>query len=165
MIFISSGIDRVDKQLRSAFDNIKKEFDEHLACINENTAEIQATNDQVMELNSKMEKLNERIAELFLMFEKQIKQQASLLTTDEKAVFLIIYSSEKPITYSDISKKLEITEAAVQYAVGNLVAKGVPIMKKYINNRVFIILETQFKELQAKLDVLNLNQKQLVEYG
>jgi biotin operon repressor len=156
---------QMESKIKTAFKAIKSEFDEHLACINENTQEIQSFNDHFSDIHSKLEKLNERIDELFLMFEKQIKQQASFLSSEEKQVFLALYATEKPVCYLDISKRTELSEAAVQYAIGNLIAKGVPILKRYINNRVFLVVESQFRELQAKLDVLNINQKQLAEFA
>ena len=47
---------------------------------------------------------------------------------------------------------------ARQY-ITNLLEKGIPIQKKYIKQRPYIYLDQKFKNLQAKKNILKIEQK------
>ena len=56
----------LDKNLKQAFLKIKREFEEHLQAINENTNEIQSNYEYFCEVDGKMDKLAERIEKIQL---------------------------------------------------------------------------------------------------
>ena len=165
-----------EQQLRSAFTKIKEEMTEHLESINENTNEIQSTNEYLCEIDAKIEKLMERIEEIsiFIGMNKsydELTNPVKSLTINEKEVFMVLYTlgEEKGyITYEDIAKKLGLTEQLAMNYVTSTTAKGVPIMKRYIDNRVHLRLNPDFKRLQAKENFLNIDkavtQKLLINF-
>jgi len=159
------------KSVKIAFSQVYEEFEEHLSSINENTDEIQANHAYMCELDNKIAKLNERIDEVFHVLSKMTGKKLNKkpafedidpLTEKEKAVFLNLYTEHKPITYSELSSKLNMSiDVARQYII-NLMEKGVPIQKTYKNTRLYLFLDQKFKNLQAKENILKIEQKILV---
>jgi ribosomal protein S25 len=84
------------------------------------------------------------------------------LTEKEKAVFLNLYTEHKPITYSDLATKLNISIELTRQYIISLKEKGVPIQKTYKNTRPYLSLDPKFKNLQAKKNILKIEQKILV---
>ncbi len=162
----NKGLFSRDQQVRTAFKKIKGEMTGHLDAINENTNEIQATNEYLCEIDSKIEKLRERIEEvsIFIGMNKsydEITNPVKSLTTNEKEVFMVIYAlgeEKEYITYEDIAKNLGLTEQLAMNYITNITEKGVPIMKRYINNKVNLRLNPDFKRLQTKENLLNIDQ-------
>ena len=80
-------------------------------------------------------------------------------------MFLVIYTLEEEkggVTYVDIAGKLEISEQLAGSYVTSIIEKGVPILKRYINSRPYLRLDSEFKTLQAKENILQLS---LQEFG
>ena len=87
------------------------------------------------------------------------------LNKKEQEVFLVIYTLEEEkgsLTYKDIACKLNISEQLAGSYVTSLIEKGVPIIKRYINSKPFLRLDTYFKTLQTKENILQLS---LQEFG
>jgi hypothetical protein len=59
--------------------------------------------------------------------------------------------------YKKISKTLGFTETTVKRKISSMVNKGIPIVKKYFDNNTFLVLDADFRNLQAKSNVLKLN--------
>ena len=163
---MSSDIFSTD-DIKEIFAEIRDELEDHLTAVNENTNEIQANYESLCELDSKIDKLNERLdrIELFLKdkgFKVDEKQYPNVqsLTKKEQEVFLILYTNEEkgPISYEEIARKLGLTEELAASYIQNLTAKGVPIHKRYINNKAFIKLDKAFKNLQTKKNILKISQ-------
>ena len=167
---------KIDKGLKNSFGKVKEELEEHLISINENTNEIQSNYEYLCRLETKIDKLEERINEIS-MFIKQFKTrktykirkvdgtaqkfQISPLTQREMQVFRILYSIEdekKHVTYYEIAKNTNISESLAQNYITNLIEKGIPIIKKYLNNTVYLKLDKDFKALQAKMNILNVDE-------
>lgn len=159
----------VEAGLQDAFSKIREEFDEHLDTINTNTNEIQANYEYICEIDNKIEKLSERMEELSMLMKQQMgvtvekvpEYNVSPLTKKEQEIFLGLYTTEDEkgsVTYADISRRLGLPETLVQAYITNLVEKGVPIVKRYINNVPFLRLDSKFKQLQAKQNILQLNE-------
>lgn len=164
----------INKNLKRAFNAIKEEFEDHLNAINENTGEIQANYEFMCRLDSKIDKLNEKIEEMqFFMknvteedddkqeLQKSLLYKNIFLTNKEKEVFLAIYTlaEEKgPILYSSIAKRIGISEFVAREYVTNLIEKGIPIMKKYVKNEVYIDIEKNFKHIQAKENIIGISE-------
>lgn len=158
-------------QLKKAFSEIHEQFEDHLTAINENTNEIQASHQYIAELDTKLEKLNQRLEriELFLQKERGLEIEKKPvfnikpLTKREKEIFLILYTSEekKALTYLDIARATALTEDIVSSYITSIMRKGVPLIKKYINSKAFLRLDPVFKALQAKENILKIEQKTL----
>ena len=162
----------INKTLKKAFNTIKEEFEEHLGSINENTNEIQANYEYLCNIDSKIDKLNEKIEDLQLFInrlvakddkkhdEKQVYNHI-FLTTREKEVFLALYTmaEEKgPITYKAISRRIGLTEFMVREYIINLIEKGIPVIKKYVNQEVYIDIDRKFRHMQAKENLVDINE-------
>lgn len=151
----------LNETLRKAFAHIREEFDEHLDAINENTNEIQANYEFLCKLDAKIEKLNERLDELQILLKPGHAKEKALirpLTKHEKEVFLVLYESlENFVTYLEIGRSLGLTESLVSEYVKGLIAKGIPIEKRYVNNKAYIKLDTDFRNLQTREDIIGIN--------
>lgn len=153
--------------LKEIISEMRNEFEDHLIAINENTNEIQLNYEFSCELDTKIERLNERLdkIELFLKnfgykAEEEPKYNIQPLTKKEQEVFLILYTHEEkgPISYAEIARKLCLTEELVCSYIQSIVSKGVPINKRYIDNKAFIRLDKKFKDLQTKKNILKIPQ-------
>lgn len=165
----SKELSRIQKQLKSAFSKVKEEFGDHLDAINENTNEIQANYEYLCEIDSKIDKLAERIEEISMLIQEKNTSMLDHnrtysvlpLTSREQEVFLALYTLEEEkgaVSYLDIGRRLALTEALVCSYITNLIEKGVPIIKKYMNNSVYLNIDKTFKHIQAKENLLGINE-------
>jgi len=159
-IFNRDNIDKIKRALKEGLNTLKAELDDHRETINQNTNEIQSNYEYLCRLDSKIEKLSERIDELTLFSEQRDMDNSQIrhLTTREKEVFLAIYTASSPVTYKDISRKTGLTENLIICYVSNLLIKGVPVVKKYVNHEVKLLLEPHFKELQMRQNMIGINE-------
>ena len=162
---IMTKFSEMHKEVKQAFLRIKNELEDHLEAVNENTNEIQSNQDYLVRLDSKIEKLNERIDEMQLFIQGQsfneadVTYEISPLTNREREVFMAIYASEKDMLTADIiSKKLGLTVQMVQMCISRIIRKGVPIIKKYCDNEIFLSLDKNFKRVQAKENILDIDE-------
>ncbi len=153
--------------LKKEIDSLKEELSEHMDSINDNTNEIQANYEYLCRLDSKIEQLKEQVKELMLMLKASgIEPKPEALHIDaelsekEKGVFLVLYtaSEQKPLTYAEIAQILKEEEYLVAGYVTNLIEKGIPIIKRYINKTVYLALDKEFRDLQAKKNILKISQ-------
>ena len=161
-------IDRLaemEKAVKASFSKIREEMEEHLDSINENTKEIEGIYKYIFGLEEKIEKLNERIDDVCMQLGKKEAYENFELTEKlsirEQEVFLILYAQVEnngPLCYRDISKKLGLTESLVRECVAGLIGKGVPIIKRYINNKTYLDIDPTFKQVQVKKNVLQINE-------
>jgi len=160
-----------NNELHSAFSQIKEEFEDHLTAINENTNEIQANYECLNNIDQKLNKLAERMDKMEIFLQKQgleVEEKETFkpikLSKREQEIFLILYTLEEikgSVTYLDIAKKVCLTEDIVASYISNMVRKGVPITKKYIANQATLNLNKRFKALQAKENILGIEQRTL----
>jgi predicted nuclease with TOPRIM domain len=157
----------MDESLKVSFSRIKEEMDIHLDSINENTNEINSNFEHVARLEDKIDKLNERIDELHMMFSsligdkpevKEVEFEKIKLSTREQEVFLALYTSQNELTYYDISRKLGLTPDLVEKYIKMMLEKGVPIIRKLTENKVFLMVDDEFKNLQTKENVLKIHE-------
>jgi len=162
---------------QKALNGIKKELGEHLQAINENTNEIQSNYEYFNRIENKINKLTERIDQIqfFLqshgdfIADRTEAFEIKPLTRKEQYVFLVLYALEEEksaVSYHDIAKKTGFTEPLVRDYITSIIEKGVPIIKRYINNRVYLKLDKEFKRLQAKENILCIDtaQKELINF-
>ena len=159
-----------------AIGGIKTELDEHLDAINENTVKIQTIYDYINELSLKIEKIVERLEriELFLQSDSNfILEEKTFevkpLTKTEQHVFLVIYALDNEsdlVSYADVCRKTGLPIYVVSEYIARLVEKGIPLIKKYVNNIVYIKLNPGFKSLHAKENLVAIDtaQKELFNF-
>jgi len=154
---------KVEEKLKLAFSSIKEEITDHKDSINQNTNEIQSNYEYLCKLESKIDKLTERVDELTLFITNDSTQaneySLSPLTQREQEVFLALYTSECDfVTYKHLVRVTQLGENLVVNYINNLIMKGVPVIKRYINSEVQVSLDPAFKALQAKNNLVKINE-------
>lgn len=147
--------------IKNSFVKVKKEMDNHLESINQNTNEIQNIYDYMHELEGKMEKLNERIDDLQLYLSPQIQEEQFKVTLShrEQEVFLILYAANDGVTPQIVAKRLGFTDEMVQRYIYNMIMKGIPILKQFEGDQIILYLDLKFKDLQARKNILKIDDK------
>ncbi|MCX6710347.1 MAG: hypothetical protein NTV63_05360 [Candidatus Woesearchaeota archaeon] len=158
----------MNKKIAESFKKVKDEFEEQLDTINEDTNEIQSNYAYLCRLDEKIDKLNEKIEQMQMLIVTANKVSSNVniepLTAREQEVFLILYTTDHLLMYSDIAKKLGLTENLVANYVTNLIEKRIPIFKKYQGKETFLLLEPDFRNLQAKENVLGINEAMIKQF-
>ncbi len=143
------------------FRRVESELNDHLEGINANTNEIQSVYEVLAEIEGKLDKLACRVDDLYMKFEQRTEEvfdyMIEPLTHTEKDVFLALYTSSEPVTYKELATKTKMQEIMVQEYLTSLIAKGIPISKKYQNNMILVSLDQEFKEAQAKKNIVKIN--------
>jgi len=156
-------LNQLNKSLKVAFSKIKEELDMHLTSINDNTEEIAANVAYMTELDTKIEKLNEKMDEITMMLSQLPKETKAFLTKpltiNEKQVLMAIYSSSKPISYTRIAQNLNLTESVVKSYVESIIAKKIPVIISFINTVPHLSLDDEFRDKQAKENIIGVEQK------
>ena len=158
------------------FDELKDEMNEHLDAINENTNEISSNYESLCELDYKIGKLSERLDQLQLFLEQSLGYKAEKkpkftpqpLTNNEQDVFLVLYTLEDKkgsVSYADIAKRTGLSEELVAQYITRMIEKNVPVIKRYVNNEPLLKLDPHFKRLQAKENILGLNQRTIANFS
>ena len=144
----------MNKELQKIFQALE----EHLSAINENTSEVQALFDYLQEVELKVDRLSQRLDQLQLGDTKQT-QKASIypLNQIEKKVFLVLYTEEAPLTFQEVAQKANLAIPLIPECLSSLVQKGIPLHRSYCRDQLVFTLDKQFKELQAKENVVNLS--------
>ncbi len=147
---------------------IKEEFSDHLETINDNTNEIQANYEYLCDIESKIQKSNERMDELTMLMRQRDNIESEIpiydvapLTKKEKEVFFALYTVEEEkgsATYHDIAKKVMMPVSLVQAYITNLIEKGIPVMKRYVNNAANLNLDSHFRALQTKENIVGISE-------
>ncbi|MFW5991251.1 MAG: hypothetical protein ACOCZQ_02725 [Nanoarchaeota archaeon] len=151
-------------KIKDAFSRVKEELNEHRECLNQNTNEIQANYEYLCRLENKIDKLTERVDELSLFFEQNMQNNeedkycVSTLTRKEQEVFMAIYMQEEGATYAQVARKTGLTENMVVCYVTNLIAKNVPLIKRYLSNGVLLYLDNDFRRMQAEKNILKISE-------
>ncbi len=172
---LHSEIAKVKQHLDAAFKGIREEFDEHLESINDNTNEVQANYEYICRLDTKIDRLAEKLDELTSRLSTVIPLShydddeplvpKIELTQKEKEVFLILYASEeKPLTYKDIARIMGDSDLLISGYITNLIEKGIPVMKKYLGHSAYLMLDRRFREMQAKNNMLAINQTTVKQF-
>ncbi len=160
---------KIQENLKEAFDTINEEFSDHLQAINENTNEIQGNYEYICELDSKIDKLGEKMDEIVMllrrsnidMVDERVPFDIRPLNTKEKEIFFALYSLEEElnaVTYQDISRKLSLPASLVQAYITNLFGKGVPILKRYRESKVYLTLDPEFRVCQARENLIGITE-------
>lgn len=153
-----------ERGVKQSFAKMKEELTEHLECINDNTSEVQTCIEYMNEVDGKINKLNEKMERILLLLEGKTAQeqiQVQPLSLREQEIFVVLYTNtaEQPVTYQHIVRRTGLPLDMVKSLAQSLIAKGVPIMKRYVNQEVALSLDPEFKEVQAKTNLLALNEQ------
>ena len=85
------------------------------------------------------------------------------LTHVERKVFLVLYTEETPLSQKEIVERSGFSADFVRECISSLIKKGVPLQRSFFNEQIFLRLEPQFKELQAKENLINLSLQSFLE--
>ena len=157
---------------RAIIKELKEELEDHLTAINENTTEIQSNYEFLNELDQKIDKLSSRLDQIQLFLQENSNFQFDHepifeiqdLNNKEKEVFLVLYTLDDQshgVTYTEIARKLMLSETLVGNYILNMIGKGIPIIKCYINGKAHLKLDSDFKRAQAKSNICRIEQKTL----
>ncbi len=160
-------IETVRVKLTRSFEQVKEQFEDHLVAINENTNEIQSNFEYICELDRKIDKLSEKIDELNMLLRQQRgedtgekKFELQPLTKKEKEVFYALYiltEGRRFATYKEIARRACYSENLVASYITSLIEKGIPIVKKYADRTAYLSLNPEFRQLQAKENIVGVN--------
>ena len=159
-------INKKDKLvLSNSFNKLKEEMTDHLNSINENTNEINYSQSIMNKMEQMIQKLNERMDDIELKLNQtlgnkifQKEQYANVnLTPREKEIFFYIYESQgQLLDYRKIARSLGYNEESIRKHISSLITKQIPIQKKHFDGKVYLILDSDFKNLQAKENIVNI---------
>ena len=164
-LLLSSDADVFRQQLSVVLSCMREELDDHRLAINENTDELVATNEFMNEVSRRLDKLAERLDEITLLIKgkkDEKKFEIQPLTDKEKEIFHALYvltESQPYASYEQISRKTLLTKNIVMDHVTRMLQKGVPVLKKLDGTTVFLKLDPEFKQLQAKQNIVGLNSR------
>lgn len=150
-------------QVKKVLEAFREELDDHRSAINENTNEIQAGHEYFEALNNKLDKLSSRLDELTIIVKgkKEVsKFKFAPLTKREKEVFQTLFflcELAPYATYREIARKLCTSESLTAQYITNMVEKGIPVMKKYHEGKVYLRIDPVFRDLQLKENIVGLN--------
>jgi len=157
----------VQEELQAQVTLMREELDDHLTSINDNSSEIGANFAAIDEINDKVDKLAERLDKITLFlqkfdanFETKKTFQIQPLSRKEERVFQALYAllhEHTTVTYKILAAELGFTEILVKNYIVNLVEKGVPVKKVIVNKSAHLILDNQFKQQQAKKNLIGHN--------
>lgn len=153
----------IENNSDSVMESIKEELDDHRVAINENTTEIEANFEYIRALEQKIEALAKKVVELSALANGKKEQKTFLfspLSNKEKEVFFVLYSQTQTqpfTTYKELGKKLNMSDSLVANYITNMLEKGIPLVKRYSEGVVFLKLDDEFKELQAKKNLVGVN--------
>jgi hypothetical protein len=147
----------LDSKFRTKFSIIRADLEEHLSAINENSSEIQSLFDYLQELDHKIEKFSSRLDQLELDKNYCQHNEIKPLNSFERQIFLTLYTEEVPLSFKELSIRIKVPLDLVQEGISQLSKKGVPIIRSHFNNQMFLQLDQNFKERQAKENLINLS--------
>ncbi len=150
--------------MQNELNDIKGALEEHLSAINDNSLEIQALFDYVHEVEVKIDKLKDRMDQ-FQLSHGQIPQRPTIapLNKIERQVFLVLYTQEAPLTFEEIAQRTNLSIHCVPECLTVLAQKGIPLQRSYLGSKLFFKLTPQFRELQAKENIVNLSLHSFME--
>jgi len=161
-VCFSENRDTFKFEVKQVFSSIREQLDDHLTAINENTNEIHSNFEALCELNNKVDKLIERIDKMeSSLFGRKAEPvfKVKPLTKKEKELFLALYALMEDLphaTYQHLARKLCWTESLVASYITMLIAKGVPIKKRFFDKKAILSIDPKFRQIQAKKNILGI---------
>jgi len=136
-------------------------MNDHLDAINGNTNEINSFHEYLTQFENMITKLGERLDSVELKIAEIGGNKSDfkniILNAKEQEIFLMLYSRTGDLMdYREISRSLGVTEELVRKHISGMINKGIPIIKKYFEGKTYLILDADFRNLQAKENILKL---------
>ncbi|MBU1976230.1 MAG: hypothetical protein KKG59_07550 [Nanoarchaeota archaeon] len=160
-INIKQQVNTVRSDLKHACQAMRDEFDMHLDTINQNTDEIQQNYEYLAQIENKIDKLVERMDAIEMSMARssgKLPANKINLTHREQEIFIVLYSSPDRITRKMISQRLGFTEDMVDAYLGNIIAKGVPVLKQIVDGNTHFFLDHDFRQMQAKQKIIPISE-------
>jgi predicted transcriptional regulator len=116
----------------------------------------------LLDLTQRVESIEKKLDALFSAVSKIIKVEVKQpvkkiqVDEDEQNLFLFLYESHRAVDYAQMCERLRKSEPFVRYCLNSLIEKGVPVKKHTINRKAYFMLDSDFKELQAKQSVVGI---------
>jgi predicted nucleic acid-binding Zn-ribbon protein len=157
--FQNDKLKKIEQATKSAFAKVKEELDEHLEAINQNTTETSAQSESIKQLEQKIEKLEEKFEHILELLGERHQYNLEPLTLREQEVFFALYQATdyKICTAKTIALKTGLPVLMIDEVVDALIAKGVPIYRREIDAEYELILDPQFKQAQAKHNLIKIS--------
>lgn len=156
---IEQHLDATCSQISSEISEIKEVHQDHLETINENTQELEATSDQVHEIEAKLDKLNMRMDAMHmvlkqLVFEHRLSVQ---LTLNEQKLFSLLCARKNYLKMDYVVARLRLPELAVKELVTALMDKGIPVVRKEHGGGSFLHMDPTFSQLQQQQGIIKIS--------
>jgi len=166
---LSNELKSVNAGVSMAFSKVKEELSEHLDTINQNTSEFESVHQRITTLEVMFEKLVERVDELTMKSHPETFSEKDFdlsLSLREQEMFVILYTSTNELSAIQIAKYLGLTEELVHTYIYKLISKGIPVIKRFIDENVLkYSLDKVFKDLQARKNLIAINSDVLNEFN
>ncbi len=165
---VNKRLDSIDAGIETAFFKVREELDEHRDSINQNTSELTAAYQYIAVLEQKIEKLSERVDELTVHARPELSAYDDFsvtLSIREQEVFLFLYTCDHETSLSNIAKHLGLTADSVAIYVQKLISKGIPLKRYVDGGDERYALDTTFKEIQARKNIVPIDERVLHELG
>lgn len=151
-----------DKRLRTAFNAVHREFEEHLESINGNTQEILENRYMLEELQERIMKVAADVADIKARLDESPDDtpmyESIELSLREQEVFLVLYTQEHGASYTEIAERLTLPISLIQELIYDMIVKGVPIIKQRTERGVNIRLDLEFREHQSKYNLVGIDE-------
>lgn len=153
-------LDKLEKNIRESFKNLKLELEDHLDSINDNTNELEHFSEIIYEFDNRLNKIEDTLEFIknSLVNNDIKKPTGPRLNEKESDIFQAIFRQEgEPVLLASLSKEVGIPENSLKRVITAMVNKGIPIMQTNCATGKFFYLENDFREKQLKHNVLNLS--------
>ena len=142
-------------------DQVRHELDDHLDAINQQQDDIDQNYSYLLDLTNKVKLLDEKLERMEQLLGKIAgvapkEVQKVSLTAREEDLFRVLYKADRGLTVDDLAYTLRKSESYVRHYLNELINKGVPVAKHVINRKAYYVLDSEFKELQTRHNVCNL---------
>ncbi|MFT4326027.1 MAG: hypothetical protein ACMXYK_00835 [Candidatus Woesearchaeota archaeon] len=157
-----SELSDIKKEFQKATQSIKEELDEHLYSINQNSEEIQTNYDYLEELHKKIDKITARLDTIEMHMTSQQQQTHTVshnkpqLSDKEKEAFLVLYTSNEPLSYEEIAARSGIPTYHVEEIINTMEMKRIPIVRRHFAGKLLLVLDEKFKEMQSQVSMVQL---------
>lgn len=146
--------------LQQCVESLREELDDHRESINENTTELNTVYELLNELDGRLARVQSMVEELCLVVKGPSSLSIAPLSSRERAVCRALYAlgQTRPwVSYDELAKSSFVGKDVLAVTVAGLLSKGVPVLKKYDGNRAYVQLRQDFRQLQAKNNIIRVD--------
>ncbi len=149
--------------LKKDIDTIKEEFDDHLNAINANTLEIQDNYERISQLDNKIDAIASKLESTHMMLSELMKRKnkfsKTTLSDEEQKVFIGIYSENRSMSFTALSRRLGMKRSTIRAAINSLKKKEIPLILSKDGHDSTVTLEQRFREIQATENLVKIDEK------